>query len=489
MIPRMTTVGSLKNYRYNLNRSNNTLGKAMNIVTSRRLFSSYAEDPALATRCFQIRHSHWRTETQLDINESLRHKYDVAWQAMGTVSTDLYALAEDTSLTSIVRGASDPTGPGRVALGQSLISKAKDMAQTMNGRYGENYVFAGADTLNAPFTWGPRTNPAYIPGAADPANLDPANPDHAAAFRYVDDNGELTNTEGDAALIPKPNPDYSEEFTKAHPNPTAEEIADPRYGPFLRADGTGGTTNPAVAAKVRHENEKYDPNATFRYLKSDGSGTNNKEEAAEGLYYRGVSVDSELPEDVEKMEYFLNGERKDQDVGLGHKEADGEAISSTVFDSALQGVYYLGGYGTKDGVEVKDEKGNVLGTVDNIPKNVISMVNEMGEILQRCDITDGDFASEEDELRFKALFQEFGESTSDFRERWTEMDTQSGFLRDNSELLQGTADSLKQQYMELEDADPAAAISDFMFARYCYDAALKVGNSILSQSLMDYLNL
>lgn len=484
MIPRMTTVGSLKNYRYNLNRSNNTLGKAMNIVTSRRLFSSYAEDPALATRCFQIRHSHWRTETQLDINESLRHKYDVAWQALGTVSTDLYALAEDTALTSIVRGKSEPTGPGRVALGQSLMAKAKDMAQTMNGRYSENYVFAGADTLNAPFTWGPKKNSAYIPGPHDPDN-----PDHVTAFQYIDGNGKLTNTKADAALVPKPNPDYNEEFTKAHPNPTAEEIADPRYGPFLRADGTGGTTNPAVAVKIPHENEKFDPTAQYKYLKADGTGTNSKEDAAEVLYYRGVCVDSNYPEDVEKMEYFLNEERKDQDVGLGHKEANGDVVSSTVFDSALQGAYFLGGYGTKDGVEVKDEQGNVIGVVDKVPNNVISVVNELGEILQRCRVSDGEFASKDDELRFQALFQEFEKSTSDFRERWTEMDTQSGFLRDNSELLQGTADSLKQQYMELEDADPAAAISDFMFARYCYDAALKVGNSILSQSLMDYLNL
>lgn len=492
MIPRMTTVGSLKNYRYNLNRSNNTMGKAMNIVTSRRLFSSYAEDPALATRCFQIRHSHWRTETQLDINESLRHKYDVAWQAMDTVSTDLYALAEDTSLTSIVRGASDPTGPGRMALGQSLVAKAKDMAQTMNGRYGENFVFAGADTLNAPFTWGPRTNPTYIPGTADPGKPDPTNPDHASAFKYEIDpakaqNGELfTDDETKALKVKQENPYYNVGFTLNATTP--EDKEDPRYGKYLDKNGKG-TEVEADANMVPKPNEKYDPNATFKYLKPDGTGTNNKEEAAEGLYYRGVSVDSDLPEDVEKMEYFLNEERKDQDVGLGHKEAGGEAVSSTVFDSALQGVYYLGGYGTKDGVQVKDEKGNVIGTVDNIPKNVISMVNEMGEILQRCRVSDGEFASEDDKLRFQALFQEFEESTSDFRERWTEMDTQSGFLRDNSELLQGTADSLKQQYMELEDADPAAAISDFMFARYCYDAALKVGNSILSQSLMDYLNL
>ena len=75
------------------------------------------------------------------------------------------------------------------------------------------------------------------------------------------------------------------------------------------------------------------------------------------------------------------------------------------------------------------------------------------------------------------------------KQRWDEMDTESGFLRDNSELLTDTADSLSQQFMALEDADPAAAITEYMFARYCYDAALKVGNSVLSQSLMDYMNL
>ena len=49
MIPRMTTVGTLKNYRYNLNQSNYTMGKAMDVVTTRRLFSSYAEAPSVAT--------------------------------------------------------------------------------------------------------------------------------------------------------------------------------------------------------------------------------------------------------------------------------------------------------------------------------------------------------------------------------------------------------------------------------------------------------
>lgn len=450
MIPRMTTVGTLKNYRYSLNGSNNTMTKSMNTVLTRRLFNSYAEDPALATRCFQIRNSYWKAQSQLDVNESLRHKYDVAWEALGNMSTDLYALAEDTALTSIVRGESDSTGPGRTALGQSLMAKAQDLTQIMNCRYGENYVFSGADTLNAPLTWEPQENPDYIdPQVAQKKAADASLPAdeqerYGRACKYIDQTTKKPTNDATAATpaaggAPVANPDYIEA-------------------------------------------------TSFQYLKEDGSTTNRVSDAAKVLCYRGVPVDSNDPEDAKRMEYFLHDESKYVDVGLGHKEEeDGAAISSTVFDSALQGLYYLGGYGTRS-VEVENSDGTKT-TVDNIPNNVISIVNEMGKILQRCDKSSGDFQpGTDDEVRLQALFQEYEKSTSNFRERWTEMDTQSGFLRDNSELLTDTKDSLQQQYMELEDADPAAAISDFMFARYCYDAALKVGNSVLSQSLMDYMN-
>lgn len=476
MIPRMTTVGTLKNYRYSLNGSNNTMTKAMNMVLTRRLFNSYAEDPALATRCFQIRNSYWKAQSQLNVNESLRHKYDVAWESLGSMSTDLYAQAEDTAFTSVIRSLSDPTGPGRTALGQSLEAKAKDLAQIMNGRYGENYVFAGADTLNAPFTWEAKKNPAYIDG-----ELDPTNPDHAAAFRYLMADNTPTNTEADAATEVLTNPDY---------DPTLNP-GDEGYQPQYLHKDTGEPTDNVADATVPKKNPAYNETTSFKYLKSDGTGTNDENEAAKVLHYRGVPVDSNDPADVEKMEYFLKGESKYIDVGLGHKEADGQVVSSTVFDSSLQGIYFTGGYGTKNGVEVEIEGADGTKktmTVDNIPKNVISIVNEMGQILQRCRKDDGAWDSEEDQFRFKALVDEFESGCSAFRERWTEMDTQSGFLRDNSELLTDTKDSLQQQYMELEDADPAAAISDFMFARYCYDAALKVGNSVLSQSLMDYMN-
>ena len=496
MIPRMTTVGTLKNYRYDLNRSNNTMAKSMNKVITRRNFNSYAEDPAMATRCFQLRRSFQRPSSQLTVNESIRRKYDVAWSAMENISQDINTIAKDTGFTSILTGLNDPDGSGRNALGQSMAAKAKSIIQTMNGRYGENYVFAGADHLQVPFTWEPKENEGYI------AEPDPKNPDHAAAFQYkIAPNspealaGELfTNDPAKADQVAQVNPKYDEAFTNdvlngVNTDPDAKN--DPRFGQYLKPDGTGtnDVVGPDGANIVPLENEDYDPNSSFKYLKADGTGTNTESEAHSILHYRGVPVDSMDETDQKKMEYFMKGETKYLDLGLGFKEQDGEAVSSSVFDAALQGIYYLGGTGTEK-VMVDMKNSDPPRQVEmELPNNIVSIMSRMSEILLNCRAEDGEWASESEESEFFALAQRFEDQASLVKQRWDEMDTESGFLRDNSELLTDTADSLSQQFMALEDADPAAAITEYMFARYCYDAALKVGNSVLSQSLMDYMNL
>ena len=47
---------------------------------------------------------------------------------------------------------------------------------------------------------------------------------------------------------------------------------------------------------------------------------------------------------------------------------------------------------------------------------------------------------------------------------------------------------LNEDLTSLEDIEPAEAISNFMYDYYCYNAALKVGTQLLSQSLIDYMN-
>lgn len=490
MIPRTTTVGSLKTYRYNMNRSSYTMNTAMNKVITQRNFNSFAEDPAIASRCFQLRRSYLRANTQLNLTNSVYSKYQQAWSSLDSVSSDIARLQDDTAFGSILRAENGPTASGRNALGQSMIAKADSIIQTMNGRFGENFVFAGADTLNVPFTWHPKQNPDYI----DPAELDPTNPDHANAFQYYafadpanpdPDNLVPTNDITDLSKViqdPVLNPARGEDYdTTLKPGDEGYEAQ------YLDADGN--PTDDIQQAKWEpRKNPDYNENTGFKYLKNDGTGTNEKTEAARALYYRGEPVDEN---DNEKMEYYLKEEKRYMDLGLGHQEKDGKVVPSSVFDSALQGIFYLGDTGTTTrAAKMYDENGNVTSTKEvEVPNNIVSIINRMGQILLRCDPDNGAYASEDDEYEARALAQQFEDVMSTCSQRYVELDAQSGFLRDNAELLTQNMDTLQEQFLGMEDVDPAAAISDFMYARYCYDTALKVGNSILSQSLMDYMSL
>ena len=60
-------------------------------------------------------------------------------------------------------------------------------------------------------------------------------------------------------------------------------------------------------------------------------------------------------------------------------------------------------------------------------------------------------------------------------------------LKNNLEILEDSFYNLQEQYSALEDADMVESISSFLWAQYCYNAALKAGNNVLSESLMDYL--
>ena len=89
---------------------------------------------------------------------------------------------------------------------------------------------------------------------------------------------------------------------------------------------------------------------------------------------------------------------------------------------------------------------------------------------------------------FKGLVSKLEDASSNFKTEFTNMDAGTQKLKNNMSLLEDNVYSLKEQYSNIEDVNMADAITSFIWAEYCYNAALKVGNSILSQSLMDYLN-
>lgn len=442
MMIRSTTNGVLKSYRYNLQRSSYTLNKAMNTVLTGRNFDTYAADPATATRCFQMRRSFQRVNSQYSVSESVTRKYEQAWSALGSVVDDVNNQKTSSAYQDILHSINDPTASGRNSLGQSLTELAKGIVQTMNGRYGDNFIFAGADGLKVPFTWGEDGTLCYrgIP-------VDAAVPDIAmsnGAPLTLNDQGQYDPAGTNYLLsggVKTISVDDYEAAVKAGNAPTV--LRDTTgAGQLVDADGNISTT------------ERY-------YLVLDTSETISK-------------ADYEQAEkDLASLDYLSKSEVKYADLGLGLQEdgKTGEVIGSSVFNVALQGINFLG-YGVD---------------ADGDPKNIVSIISRMGQILLNCDATTGAFAEgERDE--FQRLADKFEASAALLQDKHIELDTQADFLKSNQTQLESMAYTLEQQFLGIEDVDPAEAISQLSWAKYCYNTALKVGNSILSQSLMDYIN-
>ena len=346
MIQRTTTSGVLKGYRYNLNCSTHTLNKSRETVLTGRNFNSFSDDPATAARCFQLRRSFQRVDSQYAIGQSTVSKYQIAWDTMNTVVDDVSNAVGDSALASIISGANDASGGGRTTMGEQLTQLAESIVRTMNVKYGDNFVFAGADGLNTPLV-------------------------------FDAENNTLT--------------------------------------------------------------------------------------------YRNLNVSAVGNQDA--LDYLANEEKKYADLGLGITEdADGKVVDTSAFNTALQGINFLG-YGV-------DGEGD--------PKNIVCIINRMGQILKGCD-EGGNFASAEEEAEFKRLFGKFEAASSSLTNKHVELDARAAFLKSNQAQLENTTYSLQEQIIGMEDVDPADAITAYSWAQYCYNAALKVGNSILSESLMDYL--
>jgi len=354
---RATTNGVMKAYRVNLNKSTLRLNSARDTVLTERNFNSYAEDPSAAAEAFQLRRTFMNVSSQLDISESVARKFDTAYGAIDSVVSMVDNAANGSAMQAVINAANDPTGAGRTALGTELMQLADSIVQALNCKYGDQYIFSGADGLTLPFEW-------------------------------------------------------------------------------------------------------------------QGEGENRV------LCYRGLGVSDATHQST--FEYISTHEARYVDVGIGLTEDENEQlVKSSAFDSVLQGIGVLG-YGTTtvDGVEV--------------PNNIGEIIYRMGYILSQCDSETGKWATDPDtgnsmKDEFLALMEHFDQSSSDLKKYHVDMSTKADYLKNNQSVLENTAYTLNEQILAVEQCDLADAITSFSWAQYCYNAALKMGNSILSESLMDYM--
>lgn len=337
----------MRSYRTSLGKINAKVYDTMERVQTTRNFSTSAEDPAAASKAFQLRRSYWRAQDHIDNTNYLLNKLQMGWSSTDAiVDGDGHVPSLDGISTSLA-AINDPVGGGRVLLGRELIEKAESIVMCMNVRYNDEFVFAGIDGMNVPFSWG--------------------------------EDGELL--------------------------------------------------------------------------------------------YRGVDVSAaEGTEDFEKLQKMAS-ETGYVDVGLGLKEDEnGDIIDSSAFNSSIAGIEFLG-YGL-------DEDGE--------SKNLAVLMNELGNILMDCDPDTGEYANG-GSVRANTLAQKILDSIARVQEQHVALSSKSEYLQVNLEHLENTQYTLNEEIAELEQMDPALSVTEMYWAQYCYQAALKIGNDLVSQTLFDYL--
>lgn len=182
-------------------------------------------------------------------------------------------------------------------------------------------------------------------------------------------------------------------------------------------------------------------------------------------YYQNNPEFSKLAQMVHETAYV--------DVGAGLSEdASGNLDPASAFNSAISGIDILGFGVDKDGD----------------PKNSVSLIKQLSGIFKRCNSESGAYDSDKDKADVSRLTDKLQKSLSALTNKWTYMDGQADYLNSNKDRLTATSDTLNEQILSIEQADLSDAITDYSWAQYCYNSALKVGNSILSQSLIDYMN-
>ena len=449
---RATTNGVLKNYRSGLNRSFTKLNDARTTMLTHRNFNSYAEDPAAAAKAFQLRRSRMTAEAQLTTCDDSLRKYQSAWSCLDTVSK-LIDTENGTKMATLkgttLQALNDPTGDARAILGQALDQLSETIVQTMNQKYADNFIFSGADGQTVPFEV--KDSKLYYRGIPVDASVPDVrmNGDAPVALK-LNANGEYDPTGTDTYLLRGKSSlvAYNPADPTAVPDGAVKNAAGDAV--IFKADGT-------AYADMTEVNNALNNGEACNFVVIEDGGTISPAD-----YEQEKS-------DAEKLQY-LSGEKYFVDIGLGNKEnEEGQLIETSAFNAALHAINFLG-YG-------KDADGD--------PKNVYSLVQKMKDIAGR--IKDGEDWTDADYDEFYGLVQKLEITSDEFKKGYTAQSAATTKLENNSKLLTDNIDTLIQQYAGIEDVDDAEAITAFLWAQYSYNAALRVGNSVLSQSLMDYL--
>ena len=202
---------------------------------------------------------------------------------------------------------------------------------------------------------------------------------------------------------------------------------------------------------------------TFLFAGSDGKNPPFVLSEDGTLTYRNINVDAANgTPDHEELDK-LSIEKLYVDLGLGLSlDENNEVVPSSAFNMSLPGINAVG-YGQDN---------------DGMSNNVIVLTGQMADLLS---------AETFDAQEYQKLSSKFEKVSTGILNQITELGVKSEFLTTTKDRLENTDISLQEQMQNVEGIDLAKALTDYSWNQYAYNAALKVGTSILSASFIDFM--
>ncbi|MGC4019594.1 MAG: hypothetical protein QM793_10505 [Muricomes sp.] len=254
----------------------------------------------------------------------------------------------------------------------------------------------------------------------------------------------------------------SQEDTLTQLSSIANGIDDYSISAMDESKGETGRSAYAQSLRSLQQSMVITLNARYgnAYSMAGNDGTKAPFELKDGkVLYRGLDVDDPANEAAMKA---LSQEHSYVDLGYGLTYSGGEVVASSAFDAAFPGINAVG-YGK---------------TANGESKNIIVLAGKMADLLE---------ANNFDSEAYGKLWTEFKKGSSDLRNQLTGIGTKSQLLESTLDNLEKEKLNITEQYKESVNIEEAEAITNYSWAQYVYNVSLKIGTSIFSQSLVDFM--
>lgn len=212
---------------------------------------------------------------------------------------------------------------------------------------------------------------------------------------------------------------------------------------------------------------------SYLFAGADGENIPFTQNDDGSISYRGIDVTTLLSKadgtDASAKMAELAGENLYLDIGLGMKTTSGGVAynqsdfnSASAFDSSLPGIKYFG-YGQ---------------TADGISKNIFDLLGNMADELEKPVMDNDLFGKMRDQLK---------ECHGNLSNYDAELGIKNNALENTKERLETNKLSIYNEIDSVINIQPETAIMDYSYAQYAYNMVLKVGSSLLTSSLIDFL--